>query len=94
MWAARVAITKCGALFFDDCLMFARCAYFGRFLEHGPYCLIAALDILANSRNLCVSLVRKDFCVIFDLRGAAFGLPDSSLDFIAALDFVALDQRR
>ena len=52
------------------------------------------LDILANSRNSYVSLIRQDFAVLFALRGAALGLPDPSVDCTAALDFAAQDQRR
>ena len=74
--------------------MFARLAYFGRLLRHGPHCLIAALDILACSRKSYVSLMRKDFATLFALRGAAFGLPDPAGDFAASLEFAAADQRR
>ena len=91
---ASLAVAMCEALPFESHLSFVRLNYFGRLIHHGPSFLLAAVDMLALTRNSFYKLIVADLVSVYEGRGHGYGMPNPGDDVRACCEWIYSDLRR
>ena len=91
---ANAALAVCNALPFELHLRFVRLGYLARLANHGPNCLLVALDVLSPQPFSFAKLIKVDLVWNFERRGKYYGMPDPLASLPVAISWVSECQMR